>query len=91
MNKEKNHMKKLRIIFEKVTELINEYKPDEISIESPFYGKNVQSMLKLGRAQGAAITAGEISKIKVGEYAPKKLNNLLLEMEMHLKNSSPIW
>tara|TARA_Y100000768_G_C23938711_1_gene663962 strand:+ start:888 stop:1436 length:549 start_codon:yes stop_codon:yes gene_type:complete len=73
MNKEKNHMKKLRIIFEKVTELINQYKPHEISIESPFYGKNVQSMLKLGRAQGAAITAGEISKIKVSEYAPKKI------------------
>ena len=46
MNKEKDHIKKLKVIFETVNNLINEYKPNEISIESPFYGKNVQSMLK---------------------------------------------
>ena len=73
MIKEKDHLKKLKIIFETVNNLINEYKPNEISIESPFYGKNVQSMLKLGRAQGVAMVAGEINKISITEYAPKKI------------------
>ena len=59
--------------FMKVNNLINEYKPNEISIESPFYGKNVQSMLKLGRAQGVAMVAGEINNITITEYAPKKI------------------
>ncbi len=73
MNKEKNHLKKLKIIFESVIKLIEEYKPNEISVESPFFGKNVQSMLKLGRAQGVAMLAGEINGIKINEYAPKKI------------------
>ena len=59
--------------FNKVNELIDEYKPNEISIEAPFYGKNVQSMLKLGRAQGVAIVAGLNKEIPVVEYAPKKI------------------
>ena len=70
MNKEENHLKKLKIIFNTVNNLINEFKPHEISIESPFYGKNVQSMLKLGRAQGVAMVAGEINNINITEYAP---------------------
>ena len=73
MNKEKDHIKKLKVIFETVNNLINEYKPNEISIESPFYGKNVQSMLKLGRAQGVAMVAGEVNNITITEYAPKKI------------------
>ncbi len=73
MTNEKNHLKKLKIIFNTVNNLILEFNPDEISIESPFFGKNVQSMLKLGRAQGAAMIAGEINNIKISEYAPKKI------------------
>lgn len=72
MNKEKNHLIKLKMIFDSVNNLIDEFNPNEISIESPFFGKNVQSMLKLGRAQGVAMLAGEIKKIKITEYAPKK-------------------
>ncbi len=61
------------MIFDKINELINDYKPDEISIEAPFYGKNVQSMLKLGRAQGVAIVAALNKEIPIIEYAPKKI------------------
>ena len=61
------------MIFDSVNNLIDEFHPNEISIESPFFGKNVQSMLKLGRAQGVAMLAGEIKKIKITEYAPKKI------------------
>lgn len=64
---------KLQKIFEKVVSLINEYKPDELAIEAPFFGKNIQSMLKLGRAQGVAI-AGALSKnLPIAEYSPKKI------------------
>lgn len=73
MNMEKEHHKRLKTIFKTVNDLIKEFKPHEISIEAPFYGKNVQSMLKLGRAQGAAIIAGEMNKINIFEYAPKKI------------------
>ena len=73
LKKYENHFLKLQKIFERTQEIIDEFHPDEIAIEAPFFGKNVQSMLKLGRAQGAAIIAGEISKIKVSEYAPKKI------------------
>ena len=60
-------------IFNRVVSLIEEYKPDELAIEAPFFGKNVQSMLKLGRAQGVAI-AGALSKnLPVQEYSPKKI------------------
>lgn len=71
--KESSHQIKLKKIFEKITELIKEYKPDEIAIEAPFFGKNVQSMLKLGRAQGVAMAAGLRKEIPVFEYAPKKI------------------
>ena len=73
MDKEKNHLIKLKMIFDSINNLIDEFHPNEISIESPFFGKNVQSMLKLGRAQGVAMLAGEIKKIKITEYAPKKI------------------
>ena len=64
---------KLKKIFERITELITEYKPDEISIEAPFFGKNVQSMLKLGRAQGVAMAAALNKNIPVFEYSPRKI------------------
>ncbi len=64
---------KLKVIFERTIELIDTYHPDEIAIEAPFYGKNVQSMLKLGRAQGVAMAAGLSRQIPITEYLPKKI------------------
>jgi crossover junction endodeoxyribonuclease RuvC len=60
-------------IFERVTGVIDEYKPDELAIEAPFFGKNVQSMLKLGRAQGVAIAAAIVRDIPIHEYEPRKI------------------
>ena len=73
LNKYKDHALKLKRIFEKTLALIDEYKPDDMAIEAPFFGKNVQSMLKLGRAQGVAIAAGLYRSIPVIEYSPKKV------------------
>ena len=64
---------KLKHIYERTLELIETYQPDEIAIEAPFYGKNVQSMLKLGRAQGVAMAAGLSRQIPITEYMPKKI------------------
>lgn len=60
-------------IFERVTGIIDEYLPDEMAIEAPFFGKNVQSMLKLGRAQGVAIAAAIRHDVPIHEYAPMKI------------------
>jgi crossover junction endodeoxyribonuclease RuvC len=60
-------------IHDRVTGIIDEYKPDEMAIEAPFFGKNVQSMLKLGRAQGVAIAAAIQRDIPIAEYEPKKI------------------
>ena len=68
-----NHYLKLQRIFERTIELIDTYNPDEIAIEAPFFGKNVQSMLKLGRAQGVAMAAGLTRQIPITEYEPKKI------------------
>ena len=68
-----SHPDKLKKIFERVDQLISEYKPDEMAIEAPFFGKNVQSMLKLGRAQGVAIAAALNRNIPIEEYTPKKI------------------
>ena len=73
LSKEKDHYLKLSIIFKRTSELIKQHMPDEIAIEAPFFGKNVQSMLKLGRAQGVAMAAGLNFKIPVTEYSPKKI------------------
>lgn len=64
---------KLQLIHEKITELIRMYHPVDFAIEAPFYGKNVQSMLKLGRAQGVAIAAAMQSGLSICEYSPKKI------------------
>ncbi|BFP40379.1 crossover junction endodeoxyribonuclease RuvC [Flavobacteriaceae bacterium GF1] len=64
---------RLKLIFERTLELIDSYHPDEIAIEAPFYSKNVQSMLKLGRAQGVAMAAGLSRQIPITEYLPKKI------------------
>tara|TARA_B100001142_G_scaffold127638_1_gene129538 strand:+ start:213 stop:764 length:552 start_codon:yes stop_codon:yes gene_type:complete len=68
-----SHELKLKRIFERTLQLVDEYKPDEFSIEAPFFGKNVQSMLKLGRAQGVAMSAALYRNIPIFEYAPKKI------------------
>ena len=73
LSKMDDHHLKLRKIFERTIGLINEYMPDEVAIEAPFFGKNVQSMLKLGRAQGVAIAAALSRTIPVFEYSPKKI------------------
>lgn len=68
---------KLGHIFERVTGIIKEYLPDEMAIEAPFFGKNVQSMLKLGRAQGVAIAAAIERGVPIHEYAPMKIKMAL--------------
>lgn len=68
-----NQALKLKKIFERVLEIIDEYHPDELAIEAPFYGKNVQSMLKLGRAQGVAMAAALYRNIPIFEYSPRKI------------------
>ncbi len=67
------HTDKLKKIFERTLSLIDEYKPDELAIESPFFGKNIQVMLKLGRAQGVSMAAALYRQIPITEYAPKKV------------------
>jgi crossover junction endodeoxyribonuclease RuvC len=73
LNKIENQPLKLKKIFETTLELIDTHKPDEFSIEAPFYGKNVQSMLKLGRAQGVAMAAALFRSVPIFEYSPKKI------------------
>jgi crossover junction endodeoxyribonuclease RuvC len=68
-----NHPLKLKKIFERTVGLIEEYHPDEMALEAPFFGKNVQSMLKLGRAQGVAMAAGLHKNVPIFEYSPKKV------------------
>lgn len=73
LDKYADYALKLKKIFERTVGLIDEYHPDELAIEAPFFGKNVQSMLKLGRAQGVAIAAAMSRELAVVEYAPKKI------------------
>ncbi|MFQ3341148.1 MAG: crossover junction endodeoxyribonuclease RuvC [Flavobacteriaceae bacterium] len=73
LQKYENHYLKLGYIFKRTIELIDQYHPDELAIEAPFFGKNVQSMLKLGRAQGVAMAAGILREVPITEYSPKKI------------------
>lgn len=73
LSKFDDHYLRLRKIYERVTSLIDQYHPDELAIEAPFFGKNVQSMLKLGRAQGVAMSAALNRDIPIFEYAPLKI------------------
>ncbi len=73
LKKYKDHQEKLKEIFLQTQELIEIYLPSELAIEAPFYGKNIQSMLKLGRAQGVAIAAGITMGLNITEYSPKKI------------------
>lgn len=73
LKKISDHQEKLREIFLQTQELIESYRPSELAIEAPFYGKNIQSMLKLGRAQGVSIAAGITMGLNITEYSPKKI------------------
>ena len=73
LKKYNDHYTKLKLIFERTLHLVDTYHPDEIAIEAPFFGKNVQSMLKLGRAQGVAMAACLIREVPITEYSPKKI------------------
>ena len=73
LTKYRDPFTKLKLIVDRTIELIDTYHPDEIAIEAPFYGKNVQSMLKLGRAQGVAMAAGLSRQVPITEYLPKKI------------------
>ena len=73
LEKLNGHALKLKRIFERTIQLVEEYKPDEVSLEAPFFGKNVQSMLKLGRAQGVAMAAALYKNVPIFEYTPKKI------------------
>jgi crossover junction endodeoxyribonuclease RuvC len=73
LSKYDDHYVRLKHIFERTIQLIDSFHPDEIAIEAPFFGKNVQSMLKLGRAQGVAMAAGLSREIPITEYSPKKI------------------
>jgi crossover junction endodeoxyribonuclease RuvC len=73
LEKYEDHHEKLKEIFLQLQEIIETYLPKQLAIEAPFYGKNVQSMLKLGRAQGVAMAAAMTMGLEIQEYAPKKI------------------
>ena len=73
LSKYENHYLRLGHIYQRTNEIIQTYNPTEMALEAPFFGKNVQSMLKLGRAQGVAIAAGISNGLKVFEYSPRKI------------------
>jgi crossover junction endodeoxyribonuclease RuvC len=73
LDRYESHELRLKKIFDRVLSLVDEYLPDEVALEAPFYGKNVQSMLKLGRAQGVAMSAPLHREVPIVEYSPKKV------------------
>ncbi len=72
-----SHYLRLRRIYDRVLQLVEQYLPDELAIEAPFYGKNVQSMLKLGRAQGVAMAAALARDVPIREYEPRKIKQAI--------------
>ena len=77
LSKYKDHALKLKKIFDKCSQLIETYSPDVMAVEAPFFGKNVQSMLKLGRAQGVAFSAALSKEVLIAEYAPRKVKKAI--------------
>jgi crossover junction endodeoxyribonuclease RuvC len=73
LSSKKDNYERLQLIYQCITQLVQTYKPDEFAIEAPFFGNNVQSMMKLGRAQGVAIAAAMSGNVPVNEYSPKKV------------------
>lgn len=71
LDKLESHYMRLHRIYERVLGLVAQYLPDEVALEAPFFGKNVQSMLKLGRAQGVAMAACLARDVPIAEYAPR--------------------
>lgn len=85
LHKLKDPYEKLKKIYQRVDELVKDYEPREVAIESPFFGKNVQSMLKLGRAQGVAIAAAIANGCPVSEYAPLRVKQSIAGFGMASK------
>ena len=77
LSKLPTHPDKLKRIYERLDGIMKEYKPDEMAIEAPFFGKNVQSMLKLGRAQGVSIAAALANNIPFEEYTPRRIKQAI--------------
>lgn len=77
LNKFESHYMRLHRIYDRVLDLCNQYLPDELAIEAPFFGKNVQSMLKLGRAQGVAMAAALSRDVPITEYEPRKIKQAI--------------
>lgn len=77
LNKFESHYMRLHRIYTRVLQLVEQYKPDEMAIEAPFFGKNVQSMLKLGRAQGVAMAAALAREVPITEYEPRKIKQAI--------------
>ena len=77
LSKYDDHAVRLQLIFKKMEQLIKHYAPTDVAIEAPFFGKNVQSMLKLGRAQGVAIAAAMMHNLEAVEYAPRKIKQVI--------------
>lgn len=77
LNRFDSHYLRLRRIYERVLGLVEQYLPDEMAIEAPFFGKNVQSMLKLGRAQGVAMAAALARDVPIAEYEPRKIKQAI--------------
>ncbi len=77
LHREDSHYLRLRHIFDRVLGLVESFLPDELAIEAPFFGKNVQSMLKLGRAQGVAMAAALSRDIPITEYEPRKIKQAI--------------
>lgn len=77
LSKFENHYLRLARIYERVLGLVEQYLPDEMAIEAPFFGKNVQSMLKLGRSQGVAIAAALSREVPIHEYEPRKIKQAI--------------
>ena len=77
LDKFETHYLRLRRIYDRVLSLVEQYLPDEMAIEAPFFGKNVQSMLKLGRAQGVAMAAALAREVPIAEYEPRKIKQAI--------------
>lgn len=77
LDKFESHYLRLARIYERVLSLVEQYLPDEMAIEAPFFGKNVQSMLKLGRAQGVAMAAALARQVPITEYEPRKIKQAI--------------
>lgn len=77
LSRNKDGYERLRLIYEKIGQLVREYQPTSFAVEAPFFGKNVQSMLKLGRAQGVAMAAAMNAGLSVTEYSPKTVKQVI--------------